>query len=79
MFVGGGRADEKLSGTFNAVGPQPVTNAQFMRELRRVLHRPWSPPAPAFAVKSGAWLMGSEASLALASQRCVPNDFWRRV
>jgi hypothetical protein len=65
--------DEKISGTFNAVGPQAVTNGQFMRELRRVLHRPWSPPAPEFAVKLGARLLGSEASLALVSQRCVPK------
>ena len=67
--------NEKLSGTFNAVGPQPVTNAEFMRTLRRVLHRPWSPPAPAFAIKLGARLMKTEASLALVSQRCVPRKF----
>jgi uncharacterized protein (TIGR01777 family) len=67
--------DEKLSGTFNAVGPQAVTNGQFMRELRRVLHRPWSPPAPGLAVKLGARLLGSEASLALVSQRCAPKRF----
>lgn len=62
--------NEKLAGTFNAVAPQPVTNADFMRELRRVLDRPWSPPAPVFAVKIGSWLLGTEASLALVSQRC---------
>lgn len=67
--------NEILSGTFNAVAPNPVTNAEFMRELRGVLHRPWSPPAPVFAVKIGSRLMGSEASLALASQRCVPKRF----
>ena len=67
--------DEKMSGTFNAVAPNAVTNAEFMRELRRALHRPWSPPAPEFAVKLGARLMGSEGSLALVSQRCVPKRF----
>jgi uncharacterized protein len=66
---------EILSGTFNAVGPEPVTNAAFMRELRRALHRPWSPPAPEFAVKIGARLMGSEPSLALISQRCSAEKF----
>ena len=66
---------ENLPGTFNAVAPNPVTNAEFMRELRRVLDRPWSPPAPVFAVKIGSWLMGSEASLALVSQRCAPKKF----
>ena len=67
--------NEKLSGTFNAVAPGAVTNAEFMRELRRALHRPWSPPAPEFAVKLGARLMGSEPSLALVSQRCEPKKF----
>jgi uncharacterized protein len=67
--------DETLSGTFNAVGPEPVTNAVFMRELRRARHRPWSPPVPEFAVKIGARLMGSEPSLALISQRCSPQKF----
>ena len=67
--------NEALSGTFNAVAPQPVTNAAFMRALRRVYHRPWSPPAPAFAVKLGSRLMGSDPSLALTSQRCVPRRF----
>jgi NAD dependent epimerase/dehydratase family enzyme len=54
------------------VAPQPATNAAFMRELRRVLHRPWSPPVPAMAVRFGATLMGSEPTLALISQRCSP-------
>lgn len=66
---------ENLSGTFNAVAPNAVTNAEFMRELRRALHRPWSPPVPALAVKLGAKLLGSEPSLALISQRCVPKKF----
>jgi hypothetical protein len=66
---------EDLSGTFNAVAPNPVTNAEFMGELRRALHRPWSPPAPEFAVRLGARLMGSEPSLALTSQRCAPQRF----
>ena len=67
--------NQNLSGTFNAVAPNPVTNAEFMRELRRALHRPWSPPAPEFAVRLGARLMGSEPSLALVSQRCAPKRF----
>jgi hypothetical protein len=67
--------DERLAGVFNAVAPQPVTNAQLMRELRQVLHRPWSPPAPAWVVRLGARLMGTEGSLALVSQRCLPVRF----
>ena len=66
---------DELSGTFNAVAPNPVTNSEFMRELRRALHRPWSPPAPVWAVKLGARLMNSEPSLALAGCRATPKRF----
>jgi hypothetical protein len=62
-------------GTFNAVGPNPVTNREFMRELRRALHRPWSPPAPEWAVKLGSRLMGAEPSLALTGCRAAPRRF----
>jgi len=66
---------EQLAGVFNATAPHPVTNAELMRELRRALHRPWSPPVPEFAARLGSWLMGTEASLALVSQRCLPKRF----
>ena len=64
-----------LAGTFNAVAPAPVTNSEFMRQLRRTLHRPWSPPAPGLAVKLGARVMGTEASLALDGCRVLPKRF----
>ncbi len=67
--------NERLSGPFNAVAPNPVTNEEFMRELRHALHRPWSPRVPEFAVKLGARLMRGEPSLALISQRCFPGRF----
>jgi hypothetical protein len=67
--------DETMTGVYNAVAPAAVTNAELMRALRRALHRPWSPPAPAFAVRLGARLLGSEGSLALISQRCLPRRF----
>ncbi|PZR74371.1 MAG: TIGR01777 family protein [Chthoniobacterales bacterium] len=64
---------EEIRGSFNATAPEPVTNAEFMRELRRALHRPWTPPLPALAARLGGWLLGTEGSLALVSQRCVPK------
>ena len=62
-----------FSGTYNATGPTPVPNREFMRVLRRVLGRGWSPPTPSFAVHLGARFMGTEASLALTGRRCVPR------
>jgi len=67
--------NEELTGVFNVTSPNPVTNAELMRELRRALHRPWSPPVPEFAARIGSWLMGTEANLALVSQRCIPKRF----
>ena len=64
---------DDLSGVFNATAPNPVTNAELMRELRRVLRRPWSPPAPSPIVRLGAWLMGTEGDLALQSSRVIPK------
>lgn len=65
----------ELSGVFNATSPRPVTNGEFMRELRRVLHRPWSPPIPAALARIGAWVMGTDGDLALTSCRCAPRRF----
>ncbi len=66
---------DHIAGVFNAVAPNPITSAEFMRELRRALHRPWSPPVPAFAAKIAAWIMGMDAALALTGQRCTPKHF----
>ncbi|HTB82935.1 MAG TPA: TIGR01777 family oxidoreductase [Candidatus Sulfotelmatobacter sp.] len=74
MFVAAVEND-KIAGVYNAVAPAAATNAALMREMRRALHRPWSPPVPAFAIKLGAKLMGSEPSLVLVSQRVAPIRF----
>lgn len=64
---------DDASGLYLAVGPNPVRNRQFMRELRRAVHRPWSPPVPAWAVRVGSWLMRTEHELALWGRRCTPR------
>ena len=77
MFLQGIEASE-MTGVFNATSPHPMTNAGFMRQLRHTLHRPWSPPVPELAVRLGSCLLGTEASLALTSQRVVPRNFIAR-
>ena len=67
--------DDSLEGTFVASGPTPVTNAVFMRALRRAHRRPWSPPTPAWAVHVGAFLMRTEPVLALTGRRAMPRRF----
>jgi uncharacterized protein (TIGR01777 family) len=68
-------ARDDLLGAYNASSPYPVTNAQFMSELRHALGRPYSPPVPAPLVRLGAKLMGTEPELALTGRRCVPRRF----
>jgi uncharacterized protein (TIGR01777 family) len=59
-----------LSGPMNATAPEPVTNAEFTRELARVLHRPAFLRAPEFVLRLA---MGEMADILLASQRVIPK------
>ncbi|MEO7039597.1 MAG: TIGR01777 family oxidoreductase [Gemmatimonadaceae bacterium] len=62
-----------MKGPYNTANHVPETNAVFMKRLRHAVHRPWSPPAPAFAVEIGSFIIGTDPSLALHGQRCVPK------
>jgi uncharacterized protein len=61
----------ELSGAVNVTAPNPVTNAEFTRELGRALRRPAILPAPAFALRLAVGEMADEALL--ASTRAVPK------
>lgn len=62
--------NENLSGPFNLVAPQPVTNREFTKVLGRVLSRPTVIPAPKFALRL---LLGEMAEgLLFASARVEP-------
>jgi uncharacterized protein (TIGR01777 family) len=56
-----------VSGPYNVVAPNPVTNAEFTKSLGHALHRPTFLPAPKFALKTIAGEMADE--MLLASQR----------
>lgn len=56
-------------GPFNAVAPNPVTNAKFTHALGAALHRPTSLPAPIFALKL---VLGEGASVVTTGQRVLP-------
>jgi uncharacterized protein len=64
--------DNKMTGPFNLVAPEPLTNSDFTKELARFLHRPAFASAPEIALKMA---LGTELaeSLLLASQRVVPT------
>ncbi len=61
------------AGVYNATGPCPVTNAEFMCELRCALKRPWSPRTPAWLVRLAAFFLRTEPGLALEGRRCIPD------
>jgi uncharacterized protein (TIGR01777 family) len=61
-----------VQGLYHATSPGPVRNAEFMRAIRRAVRRPWSPPAPAWAVRLGCVVMRTESELALKGRRCLP-------
>ncbi len=57
-------------GPYNAVAPNPVTNAEFTHALGAALHRPTSLPTPVFALKL---VLGEGASVVTTGQRVVPQ------
>ncbi|MGV9767493.1 TIGR01777 family oxidoreductase [Micromonospora tulbaghiae] len=63
-------ARDDVAGPVNVVGPAPVTNAEFTRELARQLHRPAIMPIPALALKVA---LGGFAQEALTSARVLPG------
>jgi uncharacterized protein (TIGR01777 family) len=65
--------DAQMQGLYVAATPNAVRNADFMRELRRVLHRPWSPPVPAWVVRVGCFVLRTEPVLALTGRRAIPK------
>lgn len=61
---------DDLSGPFNASAPNPVTNAEFTRELGRALKRPTILPAPALALKL---VFGEMSRLLLTGAKMLPE------
>jgi uncharacterized protein len=66
--------ENRAEGIYNATSIAPVTNAEFMKALRKALGRPWSAPVPALAVRFGAhFIMHTDAILALTGRNCMPQ------
>ena len=60
----------EISGVWNATSPNPVTNAEFTREMGKVLHRPAVFPVPPFGLKLAFGEMGQHM---LDSARVIPE------
>ena len=63
---------EELSGEFNGVSPNPVTNREFTASLADHLHRPAFFFVPASLLKL---VMGEMGQMLLDGQRAIPKRF----
>ena len=64
--------DEQMQGAYIATAPHPVSNAEFMRELRRAVGMPIGLPSPAWLVRIAAPLiMRTDPELAIYGRYCV--------
>jgi uncharacterized protein (TIGR01777 family) len=63
--------ENKISGVWNAASPNPITNAEFTREMSRTLRRPALFPVPPFALKLAFGELGQHM---LDSARVMPAE-----
>lgn len=59
-------------GVFNLTSPEPVTNRELMKVLRRAENLPFGLPASRWMLELGACLMGTETELVLKSRWVIP-------
>jgi NAD dependent epimerase/dehydratase family enzyme len=65
---------DDLAGPVDVVGPAPVRNAEFTRELAATLHRPALIPIPGFALRI---VLGEFSVETLSSARVLPGVLGR--
>lgn len=64
---------EELSGPINLAAPNPVTNDETMRLMRKTCHMPFGLPATEWMLEIGAFFLRTETELILKSRRVVPG------
>jgi uncharacterized protein (TIGR01777 family) len=64
---------EDIAGVINIAAPNPVTNAEMMRQFRQVCRRKIGLPATAWMLEIGAFFLRTETELILKSRRVVPR------
>ncbi|HYG17241.1 MAG TPA: DUF1731 domain-containing protein, partial [Bacteroidia bacterium] len=63
---------QPIEGPVNICAPNPVTNAEFMRCLRKTVGIPFGLPQPRWLLEIGAFLIRTETELVLKSRRVIP-------
>lgn len=67
------RTRPDLSGPINVAAPNPVTNVEFMRELRAQLGVPFGLPMPRALLEAGSAVIRTETELVLKSRWVLPE------
>lgn len=62
-----------FSPIYNCAAPYPVTNREFMKQVRVANKVPFGLPCPTWMMKIGAFLIGTEAELVLKSRWVIPT------
>jgi uncharacterized protein len=64
---------KELSGVFNCSSPDPVTNREFMAQLRTMMNKKIGLPTPKWMLEAGAMLIKTETELVLKSRWVIPE------
>ncbi len=64
---------EDLSGPINLAAPNPLTNAEMMRLVRKACGAPFGLPATEWMLEIGAFFLRTETELIIKSRRVVPG------
>lgn len=65
--------NKQLDGVFNCSAPQPITNREFMAQLRHAMNRKVGFPAPKWMLEIGAVFMRTETELIVKSRWVIPE------
>ncbi len=64
---------KEIEGPVNCGSPQPLSNENFMKIVRKVYGMPFGIPAPVWLLEIGAWLIRTETELLLKSRWVLPE------
>lgn len=67
------QSNKELSGVFNAAAPQPVSNREFMYQLRKIKNQRVAFSSPKWMLEMGAVFMRTETELILKSRWVLPE------
>ncbi|CAG9607709.1 TIGR01777 family oxidoreductase [Pseudoneobacillus rhizosphaerae] len=68
---------EDLSGTFNCSAPEPVSNREFMKKMRKAMNMPIGLPSPKWLLEIASVMIRTESELVLKSRWVLPERLER--